>query len=155
MKKRNIARAILLVAFAAFVIHEFTDDTPDPNNKFLKNKVVFSGHVLSTKVSGNHAFGVMLLQVDSSNVESFTDTLKKGIYPYKIKDGKAELYVRVHDIDKGDVVKVISDSLAYYYVNKHEKLVGDLGVITYNGDIEFAKENSILSNNSGIYQGRS
>lgn len=115
-------------------------------DRVLLNKLRFQGEVLDVKTSGNHSFGILLLKLDYITIGEFSDTLlKNGIYPYKMKDGKAELYAGISTgIQKGDKVIVDSDKKKafYYYIKDNKHCEGDFGVITNPFDIDYVKKNS-------------
>ncbi|WP_143056671.1 hypothetical protein [Chitinophaga sp. YR573] len=78
----------------------------------LNNNIIIRGKVLNIKKSLNHGFGVILLELDSTNLKEFSGrtTSDDIIYPYKIKDGRAELYIPIpYELAKGDKVVVYSN----------------------------------------------
>lgn len=110
------------------------------------NDLLLQGEVIEIKTSRNHSFGILLLELDSVNTGRFVDTLlKEGIYPYKVKARKAEVYVGIPaGIQKGD--KVIVDSnkkmAFYHYIKEDKHYNGDLGVVIDPSDIDYVKENT-------------
>lgn len=110
------------------------------------NDLFFQGEVLEIKSSRNHSFGILLLKLDSVNTGKFIDTLlKEGIYPYKVKGGKAEVYCGVPDgIQKGDRVVIDSGKKMafYHYSNEAKTYKGDLSIVIDSEDIDYVKENT-------------
>jgi hypothetical protein len=124
MKKRIALRTILKVIFMLCItmgmvkcLQSVMSKQAVLNNRILKNDLYFQGTVLRVKTSNNHNFGILLLQLDTANKSRFVDTLKEGIYPYKIRNGLAEIYTNVADgIQKGDQIIIDSNKQkAYYY----------------------------------------
>lgn len=114
----------------------------------MLNRLVIKGRVLNIKTSGNHNFGILLLEVDSINIADFVDTvLKEGIYPYKIKNDKAEVYLNVPDgLKEGDEAIVNSDkkTVVYYYKAENRRAESDIWVINDPYNIEYVKENTLF-----------
>lgn len=139
---------VLFVVFIGIVLYVTNTGTKeyDEINKVLKNGVVFEGSVTDIKKSNNHSFGILTINVSNSTVKEFSKELKQGIYPYQIKDKKAEIYLPVY-IEKqiGDHVKLISDRQIIYYKGKKTEDEGEVYVITNTSDVNFVKENSIFN----------
>lgn len=138
---------IIFIVVIATYIGCFNDIDKEKQDKLLNNNVFIRGEVASIKTSHNHAFGIILLKLDSTNIRQFVDTLRTGIYPYKIKAGRAEVYTHVPDgILIGDKVTLTSNSksLVYYYVKSKQRFEGTISVITYSDDVDYVKQNSVL-----------
>jgi len=105
------------------------------------------GFVTDIKKSSNHGFGILTVYVSNSTVKEFSKELKQGIYPYQIKDKKAEIYLPIYVERRiGDRVKLISDRQIIYYKGEKTKDDGEVYIITNTSDVNFVKENSILNN---------
>lgn len=140
---------ILVIVFTCLIalIYYFNRETTNRNDKILKNNIFIKGRVSDIKTSTNHAFGIILLSLDSANIKSFNDSLKAGIYPYKIENGKAELYTSIPDgISKGDIVIVNSNDQKeiYYYLKTKHRFKGSLQIVTDDLNVEFVKKNAIF-----------
>lgn len=135
------------------VIYVDRVDAEDSNriNKALNNNVKFEGYIVDIKQSRNHAFGIIRLELTESSTGEFdkkiNDTLKNGIYPYRIKGAQAELYTVIPDgIDEEDIVKLKSSEKKchYYNVKTKQNSEGYIWMITNDTDIDFIKENTIF-----------
>jgi hypothetical protein len=58
----------------------------DENNKVLKNGVTFEGVVTDIKISRNHSFGILTVNVFNSNVKEFSKKLVKGYIRIKSEE---------------------------------------------------------------------
>lgn len=117
----------------------------DENNKVLKNGIIFEGVVTDIKISRNHSFGVLTVNVFNSNVKEFSKKLKHGIYPYQIKGEQAEIYLPIFiERQIGDSVKLVSNKQIIYYKGEKSKDEGDVYIITEPEDIDFVKENTMF-----------
>ncbi|SIO01079.1 hypothetical protein SAMN05421769_1765 [Chryseobacterium scophthalmum] len=135
---------IVFVGMIIFLKKTGTEEYAE-KNKVLKNGVVFEGTVTDIKISRNHSFGILNLNIVNSNVQDFSKKLEKGIYPYQIKGKQAEIYLPIFaERQIGDSVKVISDKEIIYYNGKKSKDEGDVYIITNSADIAFVKENTIF-----------
>jgi hypothetical protein len=139
----------LLLMFIGFICvitcsHYINRGSLDKQNRVLKNDVFFEGRVWDIKTSNNHSFGIIVLNLDTANVNDFLNSLKIGIYPYKIKGKKAELYTFIPDgIVKGNRIGVNSNNAEYYFITKaNQRFKGSLDVLTNNISIDFVKENT-------------
>ena len=114
----------------------------------MLNKFSLQGEVLEIKTSGNHSFGILLLKINNVNIGNFKDTiLNEGIFPYKVKDGNAEVYGGIPDgIQKWDKVIVHSDKkrIYYHYVIGNRTYEGYTGIIIDPYDILYVKENTLF-----------
>ena len=144
---------VLFVVFIGMIIYVNKVDAEDSNriNKALNNNVRFEGYIVDIKQSNNHAFGIIRLELTESSTGEFdkkiNDTLKNGIYPYRIKGTQAELYTVIPDgIDEEDIVKLKSNekNCHYYNVKTKQNSEGDIWMITNDTDIDFVKENTIF-----------
>jgi hypothetical protein len=144
---------ILFFGFIGMVIYLNITGEEESNriNKALNNNVKFEGYIVDIKQSNNHAFGIIRLELTESSIGEFDkkikDTLKNGIYPYRIKGTQAELYTIIPDgIDEGDIVKLKSSekNSNYYNVKTKENSHGEIWMITSDTDINFVKENTIF-----------
>lgn len=87
-----------LVVFVSMTILIWRGSTKEYNkwDLLLNNNIIVQGKVSNIKNSHNHDFGIILVQLDSANLKDFNGhTTGDVIYPYKIKNGKAELYVDI------------------------------------------------------------
>ena len=68
---------ILFIVFIGMVIYLSTTGTKEytENNKILKNGVVFGGTVADIKISNNHGFGILSVNVSNSTVKEFSKKL--------------------------------------------------------------------------------
>jgi len=145
---KHIKFILLFLVFIGSILYitkkgakEYTD-----TNAVLKNGVVFEGTVTDIKRSHNHGFGVLSVNVSNSNVNEFSKELKHGIYPYRIKGKKAEIYLPIYiEREIGDRIKLISDREIIYYKGKKSEDKGEVYIITNPSDINFVKENSIFN----------
>jgi hypothetical protein len=144
---------ILFFGFIGMVIYLNITGEEESNriNKALNNNVKFEGYIVDIKQSNNHAFGIIRLELTESSIGEFDkkikDTLKNGIYPYRIKGTQAELYTIIPDgIDEGDIVKLKSSekNCHYYNVKTKQNSEGYIWMITNDTDIDFVKENTIF-----------
>jgi len=137
----------MFIVFAGMVIYLKKTGTEEyaEKNKVLKNGVIFEGIVTDIKISRNHSFGILTLNIANSNVKNFSKKLEAGIYPYQIKDKQAEIYLPIFtERQIGDSVKLISDKEIIYYNGKKSKDEGEVYVITNPTDIDFVKENTMF-----------
>lgn len=136
---------VVFVCLVSYCYHSGKDRT-QIRDQVMLNNLLLQGEVLEVKTSRNHSFGILLLKLDSVNTGKFVDTsLREGIYPYKVKDGKAEVYAGIPaGIQKGDKVVVDSDKkMAFYHYTKEDKhYKGDLGIVIDPSDIDYVKENT-------------
>ncbi|WP_316820403.1 hypothetical protein [Pedobacter gandavensis] len=136
---------IVFVCLVSYFYHSGKERTV-VRDRVMFNDLLIQGEVIEIKTSRNHRFGILLLKLDSINTGRFVDTLlDEGIYPYKVKDRKAEVYVGIPaGIQKGDKVIVDSDKkMAFYHYiveDKHYKC--DLGIVIDPSDIDYIKENT-------------
>lgn len=140
---------ILFIVFIGLVLYITNEETKeyDKQNQALKNGVVFEGLITGIKKSNNHSFGVLTLSVFKSNFKEFSEELKEGMYPYQIKDRKAEIYLPIYmERQIGDHVQLISDRQIIYYKGKNTEDKGEVYIITDPSDIDFVKKNSIFNN---------
>ncbi len=137
----------MFIVFVGMVIYFKKTGTEEyaEKNKVLKNGVIFDGIVTDIKISRNHSFGILTLDIANSNVKNFSKKLKEGIYPYQIKDKQAEIYLPIFtERQIGDSVKLISDKEIIYYNGKKSKDEGEVYIITNPTDIDFVKENTMF-----------
>lgn len=142
---------LLFVVFLFFVLRDCSKSSKvrtEKRDSAMTNGLEFKGDVTAIHTSRNHSFGVISINIDRIDMGNFVDTaLKGGIYPYKIKGGKAELYGIIPDgIQTGDSITVISSKkkAIYYYIVSKERYEGYIGVVVDPNDIEYAKNNSML-----------
>ena len=151
---RYLFRGIFLAVFFTLIYRSCKSGKAENEvrNSVLHNNFFLKGKVLNVKTSGNHGFGIVLIRIDSINPGIFPDTLlknglQKAIYPYKVRYGKAEIYISSYAFKKGDEVTLDSDKKEVTYVNanknKHSEKTG-LKIIIDPVDIDFVKENAIL-----------
>lgn len=136
---------IVFICLVSYCYHSGKERTI-VRDEVMFNDLLLQGEVIEIKTSRNHSFGILLLELDSVNTGRFVDTLlKEGIYPYKVKARKAEVYVGIPaGIQKGD--KVIVDSnkkmAFYHYIKEDKHYNGDIGVVIDPSDIDYVKENT-------------
>jgi uncharacterized protein with FMN-binding domain len=139
---------IILLVFSViffFIFFKVSKKELQENERLMKNNIVFEGVVTNTKVSGNHAFGIIELKLSQSNTTEFNKKINDGIYPYKIKGNVAEIYCTVSiERKKGDTVKVVSNEETVYYNYKNSKEVGDIYIVTDSNNIEFVNKNTFF-----------
>jgi hypothetical protein len=136
---------IVFIGMVVFITRtgakEYTEE-----NKVLKNGIVFEGTITDIKRSNNHSFGILTVNISNLTVKEFSKKLKYGIYPYQIKDRKAEIYLPIFiERQVGDHVKLISNEQMIYYNSKKSEDNGEVSIITNASDIDFVKENSIFN----------
>lgn len=139
---------ILCIVFIGLVLYVTTTGSKegDEQNKVLKNGVTFEGYVTDIKKSNNHSFGILTVNVSGSTVKEFSKELKQGIYPYQIRDKKAEIYLPIYiERQIGDHIQLISDRQIIYYKGKNTKDEGEVYIITNPSDVDFVKENSMFN----------
>ena len=141
---------IVFVFFIVMVLYVNSTGSKeyDEENKVMENNVSFKGFVIDIKQSNNHAFGIISLKLTESSVKEFKDSLKNGIYPYRLQGSLAELYTIIPDgINYGDSVSLKSTerNSHFYYVKTRQKSEGYIWVVTEPEDIEFVKNNTIFT----------
>lgn len=139
---------ILFIVFVGLVLYVTKAGTKeyDKQSQVLKNGVVLEGFVTDIKKSRNHGFGILTVNVSNSTVKEFSKELKQGIYPYQIKDKKAEIYLPIYiERQIGDHVQLISDRQIIYYKGKKTEDEGEVYIITNPSDIDFVKKNSVFN----------
>jgi hypothetical protein len=146
---RYLRYIILIALFIGMVLwlNKCDDEAIEQSQKVLHNGIKFSGEVINTKVSNNHAFGIIYLKLKSTNTTRFIKSAPKAEFPYRIDGDKAELYTTIGDgLAPGDSISVISDSVTatYYYVKSKEKYEGSIEVIKDPFNIEFINENQLI-----------
>lgn len=136
---------LLFLALLLFVLFKISKKELEENEALMNNNVEFEGIVTNTKVSGNHAFGIIELKLNKSNVADFNKKINEGIYPYKVEGNIAEIYCTVSiERKKGDTVKVKSNEEMVYYNFGISKEVGDIYIVTDSNNIDFVMKNSIF-----------
>jgi len=139
---------VFLVLFISLMKYLYHSDKKKGKieDKYMANGLFIKGEVLEVKKSKNHVFGILLLKVNSLNTGKFIDTpLNKSIYPYKIKNGEAEIYVPIpYGIQKGDKVIIDSDKKIahYHFVSKNKQDEGNLEIVTEPHDLIYVKNNT-------------
>lgn len=109
----------------------------------LSNNVIFQGKINYLKISNNHSFGIIGIELTNTNVKYFNKNIENKIFPYKINNLYAEVYATVNTERKnGEIVKVISDSSTIYYNPKNSNEVGNLFLISDPINIKFIEENT-------------
>ncbi|CAI9679225.1 hypothetical protein HZQ11_00035 [Elizabethkingia anophelis] len=144
---RFIVLFIIFIVIVMFLTKKGTGYAIE-RDKVLQNKIIVNGIVTNIKVSNNHNFGILTLNIVNSNIKEFKSQLSRGIYPYKIQGKVAEIYSYIPaGISKGDKVELNSDEQKchYYYVKTKEKFEGSIKVITDLTDINFFQENTSLN----------
>lgn len=145
---RYLYLVIVLIVFICLIsyCHHSGKDRTIVRDEVMVNDLLLQGEVMDIKISRNHSFGILMLKLDSVNIGGFVDTLlKEGIYPYKVKDRKAEVYTGIPaGIQKGDKVIVDSDKKMafYHYIKEDKHYKGDLGIVIDPSDMDYVKENT-------------
>lgn len=115
-------------------------------SKHLYNNIAFEGIVTDLKKSGNHAFGIIQLELTKSNVKYFSDSVPEGILPYRVRGNIAELYCTVNvDRKLNDTLKVISNNRLIYYNPSFSKEVGSINIVYDDYNRDFVKKNTIFN----------
>ncbi|MBT2620782.1 hypothetical protein [Chryseobacterium sp. ISL-6] len=144
---------IVFIVFATIVIFfKKTGAKEDIRlNNVLNNNVELNGYVTNIKQSRNHAFGIIQLRLTHSSIKEFNkslnDTVKNGIYPYRIEGSLAELYTIIPGgINEGDSVRLKSceKNSHYYNVQTKQSSEGYIWVVANSTDIDFVKENTMF-----------
>ncbi|WP_223608446.1 hypothetical protein [Chryseobacterium sp. OSA05B] len=72
--------------------------------------------------------------------------MKQGIYPYQIRDKKAEIYLPIYiERQIGDHIQLVSDKQIIYYKGKKTEDKTEVYIITNPSDVNFVKENSTFN----------
>ncbi|MEO3404621.1 hypothetical protein AAFN85_12010 [Mucilaginibacter sp. CAU 1740] len=140
---------ILLALFIGMVLwlNKHNDEDIAKSEKLLHNGIKFSGEVINTKVSNNHAFGIIYLKLKSTNTTKFIKSAPKAEFPYRINGDKAELYTTIGDgLAPGDSISVISDSVRaiFYQLKSRQKYESFIEVIKDPFNIEFINDNNFI-----------
>jgi len=116
------------------------------NNLLLTNHVKFSGKVISYNRSTNHAFGIIRIKVTESNTKALTDSVSKGLFPYKIKNSFAEFYGYVPaSLKVGQKILLESDKrVIEVYDNNVIIWKADVSVSTEENDIAYVNKNTMF-----------
>ena len=69
--KYTIATLLLLVLPALFILISKWSKEKIKSDNLLTNNIKFSGEIVDLKVSRNHLFGIIKLQVDNTNTKVF------------------------------------------------------------------------------------
>ncbi|GJN58630.1 hypothetical protein ELAN_21850 [Elizabethkingia anophelis] len=138
---------ILFSFFIGVIIYynKRSDIAMKQSAEYLRNNVEFEGYVTGFEQSNNHAFGIIHLKLTKSNISEFNKIIDQGIYPYKIKDGMAELYTSIPEgLQKNDIYIINSNRHKYSFIDKTQKntYISDLFIITDSFDIDFVKKNT-------------
>lgn len=154
MKLRYLFRGIVVAVFFILIYRSCKSGKAENEirNRVLYNNFFLKGEVLDVKTSGNHGFGIVLIRIDSINSGRFPDTLLKNglqtaIYPYKVRYGKAEIYISSYPLKKGDQLILDSDKKELSYTNSNENKRLEkraISVIIDPIDMDFVKENTVL-----------
>ncbi len=145
MKSLNLVVMFIVFICIVICVYYFDNGNSEKRDNLLKNDLFLRGQVLNIKTSNNHAFGIILLVLDSCNVKRFSDTT--DTFPYKVTAGKAEVYTFIPDgLSIGDEVIVASNtkSATYYYTKTKRKSKGSIKIITNDGDIDYIKKSTML-----------
>lgn len=60
---------------------------------------------------GFHGHGVIAVEIIESNIRFYDPRQKKDRYPMVIKENEAELYIYRHNIEIGDTLRIVTDSI--------------------------------------------
>lgn len=117
--------------------------------ELIKNDVEFTGTVTNFIISNNHSFGIVELKISESNVSNYEKKLPGSyLFPYKIKDSIAELYVEIppSKIELGLKAKVNSNrEIVEYYKGDSLSFLGGVYVRYSSTDKDYANKNSIFN----------
>lgn len=138
---------LMIFSYIVFSLYSLSKKQQKKLDGYLDNNIVFEGLVTNLKKSRNHAFGIIELKITKSNAKVFSDSVQEGIFPYKIREGTAEVYCTVSVERKlNDTLKVISNNHLIYFNPLFSKEVGSLKIITDSFNRNFVKENSVFNN---------
>jgi len=138
---------ILFLGFIGVMIYLTATGSEEyeEKNKVLKNGIIFEGVVTDIKISNNHGFGILTVNVLSSTVKNFSKKIDRGIFPYQIKGNQAEIYLPIFiQRQIGDSVKLVSDKQIIYYKGKKSKDEGEVYIITESIDIDFVEKHTMF-----------
>lgn len=141
---------ILIIVFILIVLYFFskTKSQTIKSNHVLNNDVVFEGTISNFKVSNNHSFGILFINLKKSNKKELNLELDNEMFPYRINKGKAEIYCTVSiDRIKGELIKVNSNDELIYYLDTKDNEIGSLSLIDDIYNIKFVKENTLFDIN--------
>lgn len=119
----------------------------EKRDRVLNNNIEFKGYVTDLRVSNNHAFGIIQLQLTESSVSIFNDSLQNEIYPYKILGDVAEIYTTVPaDLDYYDTISVKSKSheINFEASKSHKKYISELYVVEDSENIKYVKKKTLF-----------
>lgn len=136
---------ILIIVFVSIILYFFskTKNQTIKSNQILNNGVVFEGTISNIKVSNNHSFGILFVDLKKSNTKELNVQLDDEMFPYRINNGKAEIYCTVSiDRKKGELIKVNSNNQLIYYLNTKDNEIGSLSLIDDIYNIKFVMVNS-------------
>lgn len=136
---------ILLSALIIFVFYylKISRQASEFSEKALTNNIKFEGKIKYFKRSDNHAFGIIGVELTKSNIKNFDRTINLNMFPYKIKNGYAEVYATVSVERKtGEIIKVISDSSTIFYNPSYSNEMGSLFLISDAVNKKFIENNS-------------
>lgn len=78
-----------------FYFFSKTEKQAIKTNKSLKNDIVFEGTISNFKISNNHSFGILYIDLKKSNSKKLNVNFDKETFPYRISNNKAEIYCTV------------------------------------------------------------
>lgn len=122
-------------------------ENAEKRDKVLNNNIEFKGYVIDLRTSNNHAFGIIQLKLTESSVNIFNDSLKNGIYPYRIVGNIAEIYTTIPaDIDYYDTISVKSKSheINFEATKSHKKYTSELYVVEDSENIKYVKKKTLF-----------
>lgn len=147
--KMTLGLAVFILAAFGVIKYFFLshNEIEEKNGVYLNNNVEFDGIVSELKVSNNHRFGIITLNITQHDLSVFNQgslTNKNMIFPYKIQNGIAEVYDLVPSgLSVGDSVYINSKRvIKYFYVKENKQFTGEVKMITNNLDIDFVNQNS-------------
>lgn len=144
---KYLSYIVLLIIFICMVFYFLKQSNKEArkSNDYLNNNIVFEGTITNIRRSTNHAFGIIELKLIRSSVKEFDEKIEEGIYPYKIRDGKAELYCTVSIERKlGDSINVVSKDHTIYFNPQNSNEEGSLYILHDPYNISFIKENTMF-----------
>ena len=138
---------LLILLTSIFIAYKSGKKKSLKNNKLLINDIEFIGLIKSYKISWNHGFTIISVDILKSNASTFNADLKDKLFPYTLKSGKAEIYTILGERSKeiGDTIKVISNKrLLILNLKDGKKDTIRIQMITEKPDISFITKNTSL-----------
>lgn len=145
LKYWKVILVVLLFTVIIAWMRRREDRVENYSDELLNTNIVFSGRISSMKISSNHNFGVVFIDIDTSTIDAFHKILVNSIFPYRIAKKKGEIYTLIPDgITVGNKVGVESNKKTIYYYNKlgKKKTEEYIFLVTDPIDIKFIDHNT-------------